>query len=142
MDTVPWSMSLALAGIQDGLQEAATPRAEGSPRPLSSWTAPDNKQEGDSLAGWSPLGVCASGLQGVKHVQVARLVVLQRNKGRWQRAQQVLVLHDELIVGVRGMTLSRRHRPSSLLLTRVSLMLAHARRSSHAKQARLAGKVY
>ena len=142
VDTVPWSVPLALAGSWDGLWKAAIPRAEEAPRFSSFWTASGSRRKGDSLAGRSPLGVCASGLQGVKHVQVARLVVLQRDEGRGQRAQKVFILHDELIIGVCGVTLSRRDRPSSLLCMRVMLRFAHARRSSHAKQAHLIGKVY
>ncbi len=60
------------------------------------------------LAGWSPLGVCAGSLQGVKEVQVAGLVVLQRNQWRRQRAQQLLILCEEGVIGVCGMTLDSR----------------------------------
>ncbi len=69
---------------------------------------------GTILAGWSPLGVCACSLQGVEEVQVARLVVLQGYQ-RWrQRPQQLLVLHNECVIGVCGMTLHSNHSLSAV----------------------------
>ena len=65
-------------------------------------------KESDVLAGWSPLRVCASGLQRIKQVQVTRLVVLQRDQRWWQRTQQLLVLCEERVIGVCSMTLDGR----------------------------------
>ncbi len=66
-------------------------------------------EESNILAGRSPLGVRASGLQGVEQVEVAGLVVLQRHQRRRQRAQQLLVFSEKCVVGVRGMTLDSRN---------------------------------